>query len=400
MFGGAAECNGAAMDRSVSEKRSGDGFADRPRIVLDGRWLPFGGAGRTTELLLRALALTESPYRWVLWGPPALAAWAFPGTEMATTRADPRTWNGQRQWFDVPAADLTVFLHQQRPLRRVRSATLVYDTIPLHFTANPLARGAKHLFLRRVGAISDRVLTLSEYSRGCIERELGVPSERISVLGLAADDELAHRVLVERGRLPRADLALYVGRFAAHKNLPRLVTAFGRTTFAAAGGRLLLVGGTQKEMTDLSGRLSPAEREVVELRPPCPQDELERLLATCLFVVQPSLEEGFGLPIWEAQTCGVPVCVSDGGSLPETTLGLVEPFPATSVMAMIAAIDACASASRVLGPESAISRSEAFRAKAPTLRQFGDRFLEAVGPLVRRGPANGATGPDPAEQRE
>ena len=103
------------MDSSVSEKRTGDGLADRPRIVIDGRWLPFGGAGRTTELLLRALALTESPYRWVLWGPPPLATWSFPGTDMAPTTVDPRTWNGQRQWFDVPAADLTVFLHQQRP---------------------------------------------------------------------------------------------------------------------------------------------------------------------------------------------------------------------------------------------------------------------------------------------
>jgi glycosyltransferase involved in cell wall biosynthesis len=370
------------MDSSVSEERLGDGLADRPRIVTDGRWLPFGGAGRTTELLLRALALTESPYRWVLWGPPPLATWAFPGTEVAPTTVDPRAWNGQRQWFDVPAADLTVFLHQQRPLRRVRSATLIYDTIPLHFTANPVVRGSKRLFLRRVGAISDRVLTLSEYSRGCIERELDVPPERISVLGLPADDELAHRVLAERRRLPRADVALYVGRFATHKNLRRLVTAFGRTAFAAAAGRLLLVGGTQEEVTDLSVRLSPAEREVVELRRPCPQDELERLLATCLFVVQPSLEEGFGLPVWEAQTCGVPVCVSDGGSLPETTLGFVEPFPATSVEAMTAAIDACAAESRELGPDDTASRSDAFRAKAPTLRQFGDRFLEVVGPLV------------------
>ena len=353
-----------------------------PRLVLDGRWLPFGGAGRTTELLLRALALTESPHQWVLWGPPELARWAFPGAELAPTSADPRAWNGQRQWFDVPDADLTVYLHQQRPLRRTPSVTLVYDTIPLHFTANPVLRRSIQLFLRRVGTISDRILTLSEYSRSCIERELGVPAGRISVLGLPADDELAQRVLAMRSRLPRADVALYVGRFAAHKNLSRLVAAFGRTDFAGAGGRLLLVGGTEAELAELAGRLSPAEREMVELRGTCPQEELERLLATCLFVVQPSLEEGFGLPTWEAQTCGVPVCVSDGGSLPETTLGFVRPFPATSAESMTAALDACAAEARELGPADAAERSDAFRAKAPTLRQFGDRFLGAVAPLV------------------
>jgi glycosyltransferase involved in cell wall biosynthesis len=353
-----------------------------PRLVLDCRWLPFGGAGRTTELLLRALALTESPYRWVLWGPPEVARLAFRGAEMAATTADPRAWNGQRQWFDVPDGDLTVYLHQQRPLRRTPSVTLVYDTIPLHFTANPAVRLSMQLFLRRVGVISERILTLSEYSRSCIERELRVPARRISVLGLPADPELAERVLALRGRLPRADFALYVGRFTAHKNLSRLVEAFGRTTFARAGGRLLLVGGTEAELGELAGNLSSARRETVELRRACPQEELERLLATCLFVVQPSLEEGFGLPTWEAQTCGVPVCVSDGGSLPETTLGFVRPFPATSTEAMTAALDACAAEAHELRPGDAAARSEAFRATAPTLREFGERVLEAVAAAV------------------
>ena len=361
------------------------GPRERPaprRLVLDGRWLPFGGAGRTTELLLRALALTGSPYRWVLWGPPQLARWTFPGVELVTTAVDPRTWNGQRQWFDVPEGDLTVYLHQQRPLRRTPAVTLVYDTIPLHFTANPLVRLSKELFLRRVGTISDRILTLSEYSRSCIERELRVPPGRISVLGLPADAELAERVLALRNRLPRADVALYVGRFTAHKNLSRLVDAFGRTAFAAGGGRLLLVGGTAAELAELAGGLSPAQRGAVELRRTCSQEELERLIATCLFVVQPSLEEGFGLPTWEAQTCGVPVCVSDGGSLPETTLGFVRPFPATSTEAMSTALDACAAEATELRPADAAARSEAFRAKAPTLREFGERFLEAVAPLL------------------
>jgi hypothetical protein len=78
----------------------------------------------------------------------------------------------------------------------------------------------------------------------------------------------------------------------------------------------------------------------------------------------------------------VPACVSDGGSLPETTLGFIRPFPATSVQAMTSAIDACAAESRRLGPGDAVLRSEAFRAKAPTLREFGDRFVEAVRPLL------------------
>lgn len=127
----------------------------------------------------------------------------------------------------------------------------------------------------------------------CIERDLSVPAERIGVLGLPADGALARRVLDRGPRLQGTRTPLYVGRFAPHKNLRRLVRAFGRSDFAADGGRLLTVGGADAEVTDLFRQLSAAETALVELRTPSSQDDLETLLATCLFLVQPSLEEAF-----------------------------------------------------------------------------------------------------------
>jgi glycosyltransferase involved in cell wall biosynthesis len=102
------------------------------------------------------------------------------------------------------------------------------------------------------------------------------------------------------------------------------------------------------------------------------------LYATSLFLVQPSLEEGFGLPAWEAISCGLPVCVSDGGSLPEVSRGFAEPFPAASVVAMSAAIDACAMAARRRTPDDAAAQSTAVRRQAPTVREFGLQFRAIV----------------------
>jgi glycosyltransferase involved in cell wall biosynthesis len=51
-------------------------------------------------------------------------------------------------------------------------------------------------------------------------------------------------------------------------------------------------------------------------------------------LVQPSLEEGFGLPVLEAMTIGVPVVAADRGALPEV-LGdaglLVDPLQADAI---------------------------------------------------------------------
>jgi glycosyltransferase involved in cell wall biosynthesis len=53
------------------------------------------------------------------------------------------------------------------------------------------------------------------------------------------------------------------------------------------------------------------------------------LIADALCLVYPSLYEGFGLPVLEAMTCGVPAIVSNRGSLPEIVGAagvIVDPF--------------------------------------------------------------------------
>jgi glycosyltransferase involved in cell wall biosynthesis len=341
---------------------------------MDCRWLTIGGPGRTTELVLRGLALGPAPEDWVLWGHPAAAGVAWSGADVVANPHDPRLLLGQRHARQLPAGRLTVFMHQQRPLRNVPAVTLVYDTIALRYGANRPLRHAKRLFMRRVVATSRHILTISEHSRRSVITDLGVAPERISVLRFPFDDAFVDRVAARRRTLAPEPVALFVGGFLPHKNLPRLLSAFEQTGYCRDGGRLVLAGGSPAQVRELETALSERQRGFVTALPARGQAELERLFATAQFLVQPSLEEGFGLPAWEALCCGLPVCASDGGALPEVVAGFAEPFPAADTAAMAAAIDECANRPASAAPEI----SERLRRQAPSIRQFGEQFRGIV----------------------
>jgi glycosyltransferase involved in cell wall biosynthesis len=350
--------------------------AGRADVMLDCRWLAFWGVGRVSRLLLRGLAEEPPPGRWVLWGGRAVLPLAWDEAEVVLDHGEPRALFGQRTFFDVPPSRLAVFLHHQRPLRPMPALTMVYDTIALRYGGTTAERLARRAYLRAAARLSQRVITISRYSADCIRRDLGVPDDRIVVIPLPIDREAAARVAERRRSSPPGDFGLYLGRFAPHKNLDRLVVAFERTRFRAEGGRLVLAGGSPAEAVELRSRLTPSQGQFVAVRTWCEQTEVEELMATARFLVQPSLEEGFGLPVLEAAACGLPVCVSDGGALPETTRGALQPFPATSVEDMAAALDRCEAEA---GDRAAQARvAEQLLRDVPTEGEYARRFRRVV----------------------
>ncbi|MEZ5081821.1 MAG: glycosyltransferase, partial [Thermoleophilia bacterium] len=276
----------------------------RGTIIIDTRWLGIGGPGRVTELLVRGML--ERPERRLSW-----AAWN--GRELSSIDAkalnrsetDPRRRAGQAGTGNVPRGKgLMVFMHQSRPLLGPRNITLMHDTIQLNNARGTMDRTAKSTFLRGIVASSAHIVTVSEWSRGQIVDLLGADPGRVSVLPNPVDDQVAARIGALRDEIAeRPPLALFVGRFASHKNLPRLVEAFRASGFAADGGRLALVGGTPDEIVSLTADCE--DLRDVELVTSCSQDELEHWYARASLVVQPSIFEGFGLPVAEALAAGI-----------------------------------------------------------------------------------------------
>lgn len=348
-----------------------------PRVLVDCRWIDRGGAGRATELLLRGLARVEPRGTWILWGPDEVRPFLWSGTVHVEARMHPKRLLGQAALLAMPRHDVAIFLHQIRPFNARRSITLVHDTIPLHFGSS-VARRAKRLYYGAVVRASAKIFTVSHYSRRSLERDLPLDEMRVQVVHYPLDCDLAERVGALRGELTDRPFALYVGSFATHKNLRRLVLGFGRTRFARKGGRLVLVGGDAAEAAALARFAADAGIRDVETRGGCSQRELDRLYAEAQLVALPSLEEGFGLPAWEALACGVPVCVSRTGALAEVTRGLAATFDPEDLAEIARAIDRAAAADP---PSAAVL---AALAREFTLERFARPFVDAVAELTGR----------------
>jgi glycosyltransferase involved in cell wall biosynthesis len=125
--------------------------------------------------------------------------------------------------------------------------------------------------------------------------------------------------------LPELDggpFILALGTVERRKNIPTLVAAFGRLAREHEHVRLVIAGtaGNDAPAVDRAvSRLDTAAAARVIRLGPVSDAEKNWLLANARALAYPSLDEGFGFPILEAQQLGTPVVASTAGSIPEIT---------------------------------------------------------------------------------
>jgi glycosyltransferase involved in cell wall biosynthesis len=144
----------------------------------------------------------------------------------------------------------------------------------------------------------------------------GVNPEKWSLDEDATEDLTLWGSLKKRG--VREPFVFYCGGLSRRKNVGVLLEAFERFKKRFPSHQLVLAGGDKPTNADseVMDKLARGSKDILQLGVVSEQ-ELARLYQHADFFVFPSLYEGFGLPLLEAQVAGCPVICADATSLPE-----------------------------------------------------------------------------------
>ncbi len=179
-----------------------------------------------------------------------------------------------------------------------------------------IARMREQSPIRRAAREASRIVTISQWSRSEIARELGLPLERIEVIAPAPDPYWfpgSGDVLPEP--LERSRFALVVGAGETRKNVRLAIEACARA-FERTDEVLAIVGRLNDDDRAFARARGVRAGEIAASDP-----MLRALYRRASVVLVPSFAEGFGLVAVEALACGAPVLAADTSALPEATGG-------------------------------------------------------------------------------
>ncbi len=299
------------------------------RIALDATYSTgrdLSGVGIYSRELMAALAAAH---------PEARFRWCYRPHRLLRGLEDQAPANVRRALLHdllPPGADLFHGLNQRLPARPPRvSVCTFHDLFVLtgeYSTEEFRARFAAQA--RHAAEHAARIIAVSAFTAGQVERLLGVERARIRVVHHGV------RALPAPAGVTREKVVLHVGAVQKRKNAGALVEAFER---AGAGWRLVLAGSAGYGAEEILRRIesSPA-RERITVTGYVSAADLAGWYARAGIFAFPSLDEGFGIPVLEAMAAGAPVVASAGSAIPEVAgeaALLVEPRDAAALAAAL-----------------------------------------------------------------
>ncbi len=316
------------------------------RVGFDARWYNHSGVGSYIAGLLPALVragcelVVYCDPRNPLPGLDRLSVQTVP---VSSEKYSPLATLEFRRLEKRDKLDLFHSPFYAAPLLNCPMVVTVHDLIPFLFPIYPWPKqkmvqaGYRMMARRAAHFIADSHCTATD-----LQKILGVSSDRISTVHLAADREIFHPGGATDDDVPQT----------SGISKPFVIVASARnwrTKNLESALHVLEIARRESDVRFQSVMYGPTNGVEVFVRNPALKINLQNLGYLdakdlgALFrhahaFVMPSLYEGFGLPLVEAMSCGCPVIASDRGSLPEIGGSGAQCFDAFDIHAMANAL--------------------------------------------------------------
>ncbi len=249
-------------------------------------------------------------------------------------------------WLNKKPYDLVYFTQFNHPiLYRKPYIITIHDLTTFGYFGqqNPLKVAMFKKVMKSATFDSKKIITISQTTKDEILEYYKVDKKKIEVIYPGIDANylrIAKMDSADRMKLGNrfkahyqieGDYLLYTGMWKKHKNLAMLLEAFGKINLEKTEGkfkdlRLVLAGQIDKKEPEIIEQIEEVNgHEIEETRPDdpvfvagfVPEELLPAAYAGAIAYVQPSLNEGFGLPPLEAMSCGTPVTAAKISATPE-----------------------------------------------------------------------------------
>jgi glycosyltransferase involved in cell wall biosynthesis/GT2 family glycosyltransferase len=245
-------------------------------------------------------------------------------------RLDPiRTFIKIPYFFNSQKVDIVIEPAHFGPFflrKNIKRVTVIHDLTPLLLPQfHPFySILLQKIMLKRILKKADLVIVNSENTKNDVTKMFPVTQNKIKRIYLGKDESISKTDSKEG--LQEYNISspyiLYVGTIEPRKNLIELLSAFQLLKDKKYPHKLVIVGKLGWKNKDFYNALNNHKySDDIVCTGYVPQEMLASIYSHATVFVYPSLYEGFGFPVLEAMSCGVPVVTSNSSSLTEIADG-------------------------------------------------------------------------------
>lgn len=233
---------------------------------------------------------------------------------------------------------------------------------------------------------ADRIATVSKFSKSDLIETYGVKESKIDVVYNGADDGFKPISEDEKSAIKlkytnNKNYFLFVGTLHPRKNLVNLFKAFDTfKTSTKSDFKLLIVGKKMWWTNEIETTYNNLQyKNDIVFTGRVEEKELYKITASAYALTYIPIFEGFGIPLVEAMSCGVPVITSNVTSMPEVVENagvLVNPFSIGEIK------DALLKISNNEGFRKELSDKSLVQAKKFSWKKTGDLLWESINKTI------------------